>query len=102
LYHERPSSQAESGFVDRELEIAISQFAPGAQTVKDDLLLTAVGIMDPVPVGRNIVYQPNPLGQSVRVGLCRQCQALVENPQRKAVVPTALLREGMMDIELLR
>ncbi|MBD2526716.1 DEAD/DEAH box helicase [Nostoc sp. FACHB-133] len=92
LYHKYPKTEAgewppKAGVVDRELDIAISQFAPGAQTVKDDMLLTAVGIIDPVPSGNKTVFQPNPLGQGVRVGVCRQCQALVENPSEERGCP---------------
>lgn len=70
----------ERGIVDRQLDIAISQFAPGAQTVKDDQLLTSVGVVDYFPVGRTVQTSPDPLGNPVQVGICRKCQALVENP----------------------
>lgn len=84
LYHQRPSARSgwppERGVVDRELEIAISQFAPGAQTVKDDELLTSVGVADYHAVGGEVVAQPDPLGQATTVGVCRRCQALEENP----------------------
>ncbi|MBF2013798.1 MAG: DUF1998 domain-containing protein [Rivularia sp. T60_A2020_040] len=92
LYHERPNTNAgewppKTGVVDRELEIAISQFAPGAQTVKDDMLLTAVGIINPMPSGNGVTFQPNPLAQVIHVGVCRQCQALVENPSEEGDCP---------------
>jgi len=85
LYHgARPTARfgwpPERGVVDREIEIAISQFAPGAQTVKDDELLTSVGVVDYHPVGGNVVAAPDPLGQPITVGICRRCQALEENP----------------------
>jgi hypothetical protein len=84
LYHDDPfaRSQDEGGVVDRTIDIAISQFAPGAQTVKDDKLHTAVGIVDIRPrAGWNgNTSAPDPLGQSVQVGICRRCQALVEAP----------------------
>lgn len=84
LYHGRPTTHLgwppERGVVDREIEIAISQFAPGAQTVKDDQLLTAVGVADFHPLGGNVVAEPDPLGQPTTVGVCRRCQALEENP----------------------
>lgn len=92
LYHEFPRTNAgewppKTGVVDRELEIAISQFAPGAQTVKDDMLLTAVGIINPMPSGNRVTFQPNPLEQVIHVGVCRQCQALVENPLEEGDCP---------------
>lgn len=92
LFHKHPETEAgewppKTGVVDRELEIAISQFAPGAQTVKDDMLLTGVGIINPMPSGRKVIFQPNPLAQAIRVGVCRQCQALVENPPEEGGCP---------------
>ena len=86
LYHERPKVDLSRGWpptgvVDRELEVAISQFSPGAQTVKDDRLLTAVGIINPYLLRDKIVYEPDPLGNPEQVGICRQCQALERNPK---------------------
>ncbi|MFN7970780.1 MAG: DEAD/DEAH box helicase [Acidobacteriota bacterium] len=85
LFHGGPPSAdagwpPERGVVDRQLDIAISQFAPGAQTVKDDQLLTSVGVVDYFPSGRGIQTSPDPLANPVRVGICRRCQALVEAP----------------------
>ena len=85
LFHEYPKVNRggwppDRGVVNREIDIAISQFAPGAQTVKDDELHTAVGIVDFRPSGGAVVTAPNPLGNTISVGICRQCQALVEAP----------------------
>lgn len=84
LFHEPPSRRGgwppARGIIDRDLEIAIGQFAPGAQTVKDDKLHTAVGVVDYWPVGGTPRQMPNPLGIGTEVGVCRQCQALVEQP----------------------
>lgn len=66
--------------MDRQLDVAISQFAPGAQTVKDDELLTSVGVVDYYPTHKGIQEQPGPLDSTISVGVCRQCQALVEEP----------------------
>lgn len=81
LYHDWPRHWPPEDVVDRELDIAISQFAPMAQTIKDDRLLTAVGVLDfrPGADGR-VRLEPNPLGVAQSVGICRQCQALVEQP----------------------
>ena len=84
LYHERPSLTRgwppDRGVIDRQLDIAISQFAPGAQTVKDDRLHTSVGVVDYQPFGNTVVAAPNPLGDPIEVGICRRCQALVRDP----------------------
>ena len=89
LYHDDPfaNSQSKSGTVDRTIDIAISQFAPGAQTVKDDALHTAVGIVDIRPSRNGNTAAPNPLGQARQVGICRRCQALVETPAPSGACP---------------
>ena len=93
LYHGRPPQAQgvwppDRGVVDRQLDIAISQFAPGAQTVKDDELLTAVGVVDYFPAGRKAETAPDPLGEHVQKGICRRCQALVEDPSPTGGCPT--------------
>lgn len=88
LYHDWPRGWPPDQIVDRELDIAISQFAPMAQTIKDDRLLTAVGVVDfrPGAAGR-LRLEPNPLGVVQPIGICRQCQGLVEQPQPAGVCP---------------
>lgn len=83
LFHEKPQQLPPArGAVDRELEIAISQFAPGAQTVKDDFLHTAVGIVEFEWSQGRVDTRPNPLGDPVTLGICRKCQALFETNGR--------------------
>jgi Lhr-like helicase len=107
LYHQKPGFgkfPPERGVVDRHLDIAISQFAPSAQTVKDDELHTAVGIADLRPLGEQIVAHPNPLEVSVSVGVCRKCQALVDNGfanmQACPFCSTARSKDGYRTVEL--
>jgi Lhr-like helicase len=109
LFHEKPGFGTtgfppERGVVDRQLDIAISQFAPGAQTVKDDELHTAVGAADFRPEGKDIVAYPDPLGATVLVGVCRKCQALVDdNVGASLACPycsTAQGKEGYRMVEL--
>lgn len=79
LFHERPGAAHEwppDGVVDRDLDIAISQFAPGSETVKDGLIHTSIGVVDYQPLGNAVVEQPSPLGPVRAVGLCRRCQAV--------------------------
>lgn len=95
LFHQRPSRwPPEYGTIDRALEIAISQFAPGAQTVKDDELHTAVGVVDYRPVAGRPEMHPDPLGRFDSVGICRQCQALVETPTPTAGCPYCTAAPG--------
>lgn len=82
----------EGGTVDRELDIAISQFAPGSETVKDKRVFKAVGVVDLVPAGNTVRVRPGltpPLfgdnGAAVgnaRLGICHACQAVASlDPQ---------------------
>ena len=91
LFHDRPGAAYEwppDGIVDRELDIAISQFAPSSETVKDGLIHTAVGVVDYQPQGNAVVEQPNPLGPPLPIGLCRRCQAVdgSQNPAQTCPV----------------
>jgi hypothetical protein len=62
------------------LSIAISQFAPGSETVKDKAIYTAVGITDYVKRGPRLEQIENPFGHEVTVGVCKRCQALDKTP----------------------
>ena len=79
LFHEHPGGAYQwppDGIVDRELDIAISQFAPASETVKDGVIHTAVGVVDYQPQGNLVVEQANPLGPPIPIGMCRRCQAV--------------------------
>ena len=78
LYHDQPTPRPwpPDGTVDRDMDIAISQFAPLAETVKDGLIHTAVGVVDYQPQGHTVAQAPNPLGPPVPIGICRRCQAV--------------------------
>ncbi len=64
LYHRYPGRRAypwpPKGVIDRELAIAISQFAPGGQVVKDKAIHTAVGVAGWAPAGPRTVAEPEP------------------------------------------
>jgi Lhr-like helicase len=85
LYTRWPSSGAqwppETGIVDRNLDVAISQFAPGSQTVKDKAVHTACGVVELHPQGNTIDSAPGlvpALSQSNQsLGLCSNCQAVI-------------------------
>lgn len=84
LYTKRPYDSypwPPSGVVDRSLDIAISQFAPGAETVKDGQVHTAVGAVAFEPAGRSPRTVEEPLGRPVLIGICRACGHLAEDVQ---------------------
>jgi hypothetical protein len=74
LYHARPGNWPPRHVVDRDLELAVSMFAPGAETVKERAIHTAIGVAHYHPEGNRAVSEPNPLGPSVQIGLCGNCQ----------------------------
>jgi ATP-dependent helicase YprA (DUF1998 family) len=95
LFHRNPRRwPPNKGIIDRELEIAISQFAPGAQSIKDDRLHTAVGVVEFVPEAGEAVLAPDPLAYSETVGVCRRCQALVPQPGPAGNCPYCSAAEG--------
>jgi hypothetical protein len=67
--------------VERELDIAISQFAPGSETVKDKRVHTACGVAEVIP-GRKMVFAgpgfyPGKLeDENGRYCICETCHAL--------------------------
>jgi DEAD/DEAH box helicase domain-containing protein len=83
LFHDDPNRAHEwppDNSVDRDLDIAISQFAPGAETVKDGIVHTAAGVADYRRIGTQAREQANPLGPPVPIGMCQNCQAVDLSP----------------------
>jgi len=79
MFHERPGRDwpPEHGVVDRDLDLAISQFAPGGETVKDGLIHTSIGVAHYRPTVAGFpAEQANPLGPALPIGLCHNCQAV--------------------------
>jgi len=83
LFHADPTRNTDwppEDAVDRNLDIAISQFAPGAETVKDGIVHTAVGVAHYRRIGNRIQEEPDPLGVDMPIGTCQNCQAVSLNP----------------------
>jgi DEAD/DEAH box helicase domain-containing protein len=83
LFHDDPNrarAWPPESAVDRDLDIAISQFAPGAETVKDGVVHTAAGVVHYRRVGGRVREEPDPLGPPVPIGTCRNCQAVDLSP----------------------
>jgi hypothetical protein len=69
------------GSVDRDMRIAVSEFAPGNQIVVDKAIYTSIGCVDyyPAPGGRpKAVAQP--LERMTNIGLCDACGCVDEEP----------------------
>jgi Lhr-like helicase len=92
LFHAQPGTGTAGwpprrGIIDRELDIAISQFAPEAQSVKDDKIYTSVGVAEWAKQDGEVVALPDPLANPTRIGVCRRCQGLRESPTPDAPCP---------------
>lgn len=72
LHYAEPHLYPPDKVIDRPLEIAISQFAPGSQTVKDRMIYTAVGVGMYIPQGRKSVPADG-RGNEFKVWFCRKC-----------------------------
>jgi DEAD/DEAH box helicase domain-containing protein len=91
LFHQYPHEgiwPPERGVVDRDLDIAISQFAPGSETVKDKAIHKAIGVANYYMRGGQLVLDPDPLGPETEVGVCGHCQALDTLPANSTCCPT--------------
>ncbi len=80
---------ADRGTVDRDLDIALSQFAPGSQIVKDKALHTAVGVVElrlgpRGPLTGPGLFPPLPSANDHPLGICTECQAVVPVPPLSA------------------
>jgi len=67
-----------NGAVSRDLDIAISEFAPGSQIVKDKKVYASIGVASYRPVRGAVAPVPDPLGTLRAVGTCDTCQALID------------------------
>ena len=78
LYHQRPritNWYPPSGVVDRDIEIAINQFAPGSETVKDKKIHTSIGIVSYKPERGGLVPESG-IAHEQPIGFCGNCKAI--------------------------
>jgi ATP-dependent helicase YprA (DUF1998 family) len=77
LYQRKPFGREVDERTSRPIDIAVSEFAPGSEIVKDKGVLTAVGLVDYKRQGPGI-WNPvsDPQGPTGDVGLCRACGAV--------------------------
>ena len=78
LYTDEPrfSTGEDDDTLERQLSLAISEWAPGAELVKDKKLHRVVGVASYQPRGPNVVSIANPLGPATEAGICDSCQAV--------------------------
>lgn len=91
----------EHGTVDRDLDIAISQFAPGSQTVKDKAVHKACGVVEAYPQGNGVAFDqglfpPLPGGNPAPVGICGYCQAVDILPAMSGAAPGGVVPQPVL------
>ena len=78
LYHQPPRGSnwpPTSGVIDRDIEIAISQFAPGSETIKDKKVHTSIGIVSYKPEQGSLVSESG-IAHEQPIGFCSSCKAV--------------------------
>jgi DEAD/DEAH box helicase/Helicase conserved C-terminal domain len=100
LYQAPPMGREPGGTVSRQLDIAISEFAPGSEIVKDKAVYTPVGLVAYTRRGPRWVPVADPRGPITTVGLCRACGAVDPDgrPDRCAACDTAAADDGLYRI----
>jgi DEAD/DEAH box helicase domain-containing protein len=87
LHHARPTEFPPKHVVDREDGVAIGQFAPGSETVKDKLVHRAVGVIH-YGIGRTgKIEERDGRGRIAEVGSCSACGALSTDSLDAAACP---------------
>ena len=80
LYHGQRGRDFQT--IDRDLEIAISDFAPGSQKTKDKKIHTAIGLTSPLYYSGTNVKTKNPISEKKWLFRCDYCQH-IEQPSKK-------------------
>jgi hypothetical protein len=80
----RPYPWPPRATVDRQLELAIVDFAPGSETVRDKQVHTAVGLAAYRPAGPRVIAEAEPIGIPHRITLCRRCGTVRRNDTHAA------------------
>ncbi|QIZ99415.1 DEAD/DEAH box helicase [Leifsonia sp. PS1209] len=79
LYLKRPSRSypwPPRDVIDRDLSMAVSQFAPMSEVVRDGRVYPVVGITSFSPGGSQPQPHPQPLGTETLLAVCRSCSYL--------------------------
>lgn len=81
LYTGSPASIVDSSNLDRESPIAVSEFAPGAEIVKDKHVHMAVGLVAYTPMGGAPRPVNTPYAEPRVIGMCPSCLTVQESPE---------------------
>lgn len=73
LHHKKPHGPELTDVIDRDIDIAISEWAPGGEVVKDKALHTSVGIVTYERIGGQWLSGKNPDSDRLAIGICARC-----------------------------
>jgi len=83
LYHGFPKEKnKEFKSIDRDLELAISDFAPGAQKTKDKKIHTSIGFTSPLYYSGPDINTKNPYSEKKWIFRCEKCK-YIESSENK-------------------
>lgn len=90
LYHAKPkpTEWPPPRRIDRDLSIAISDFAPGSELVKDKKLHTSVGLLSYTRRGNRTSEVEDPVGPVELIGICDECLGITLSPPDSDYCPT--------------
>lgn len=77
LYHYNPSKNKNIASIDRDLDLAVAEFAPGAEKTKDKRIYTSIGFTAPLLSDNKNGFVPadnDPLSQRKWMLRCLRCQ----------------------------
>ena len=88
--------------VDRDARLAISEFAPGNQIVREKYVYTPVGFAAFTPTGNVPAPVASPLGPVQRVGLCEVCKTITpEAPEDLTACPNCQTAGEEFSLQML-
>jgi DEAD/DEAH box helicase domain-containing protein len=88
LYHGSNSAKRELFTIDRDLDLAVTQFAPGSQRTKDKRIYTSIGFTAPLRFLQNqlTAFRGDPLPQPRWMLKCGRCFLVSTHDNEPAVV----------------
>ena len=69
--------------IDRDLELAVSDFAPGAQKTKDKKIHTAIGFTSPLYYSKGEIKTEDPISEHKWIFRCEGCRYIESKPFKK-------------------
>jgi ATP-dependent helicase YprA (DUF1998 family) len=87
LFTQAPRSWPPKGALDRDLRIAVSEFAPGNEIVYEKMIHTGIGLLGARPGPNNTSIEIDALGAVTTIGLCDLCKGIDPDPSGPAACP---------------